>query len=95
MESDAKEVQPTFNTKPPIEDLKERRDSAASSDGNSSGTDVEANQGGTGFLYTLSHLSPLPINPECRQHSDIPRITHSHFFFVFSSHNKNYLQLMK
>ena len=60
MESDAKEVQPTFNTKPPIEDLKERRDSAASSDGNSSGTDVEANQGGTGFLYVVPsvHINP-------------------------------------
>ena len=62
MESDAKEVQPTFNTKPPIEDLKERRDSAASSDGNSSGTDVEANQGPVS--YTLSHLSPSILSAD-------------------------------
>lgn len=59
MESDAKEVQPTFNTKPPIEDLKERRDSAASSDGNSSGTDVEANQ--LNISLESEHLNPEEI----------------------------------
>ena len=44
MESDTKEVQPTLDNKTDEEKARVRRDSNASS-GNSSGTDVEANQG--------------------------------------------------
>ena len=71
MESDAKEVQPTFDTKPAEDDTKERRDSTASSD-NSSGTDVDANQGP--ISYTLSHLSAssreiLSLAPTAQRHS--------------------------
>ena len=56
MESDPKEVQPTRDNKTDEEKARERRDSNASS-GNSSGTDVEANQGP--ISYTLSHLPYL------------------------------------
>ena len=71
MEYDAKEVQPTFDTKPAEDDTKERRDSTASSD-NSSGTDVDANQGP--ISYTLSHLSAssrkiLSLAPTAQRHS--------------------------
>ena len=72
MESDAKEVQPTFDTKPAEDDTKERRDSTASSD-NSSGTDVDANQGPISCT-SLSHLFAssrkiLSLAPTAQRHS--------------------------
>ena len=52
MDSDTKGDQPTFDTKPANEDAKERRDSTASSD-NSSGPDVDANQGPVSYTLSL------------------------------------------
>ena len=51
METDTKEAQPTFDARPVEDGFKERRDSAASS-GNSSGTDVDANQGPAYFVLS-------------------------------------------
>lgn len=52
MDPDTKGDQPAFDTKPSNEDAKERRDSTASSD-NSSGPDVDANQGPVSYTLSL------------------------------------------
>ena len=72
MESDTKEVQPTTDNKTDEEKARERRDSNASS-GNSSGTDVEANQGPISYtLSYLPYLSRSPHNNPCTQRDLAP-----------------------